>query len=212
VHNWSQNDEQAAILRYFGRPSSKGRFLDIGAYDGVRLSNTRALLELGWSGVLVEPSAVNLVNLAKTCEAFTDRVRIVQAAVSDHRGLSEFFVDTAPDREWSTTINPELVASGSVIAPRALKTSVATIRIHDLLPFGPFDFVSLDAEWEDLKILRDWFCSMRERQPEFNTTLPRMICVEARNASERTEMRSLMVAEGYSDFHDTHENLLMVRP
>lgn len=197
----SQNNEQQAILRHFG--SFTGRFLDVGAYDGVRLSNTRALLELGWAGVLVEPSAVNLVNLARNLDLFADRVRIVQAAISDRCGLSEFFVDAAPDREWSTTINPELVASGSVIEPRSLLTSVATIRIHDLLPFGPYDFISLDAEWEDMKILRELVA-----WPQFH--LPRMICVEARDAAERAEMRGLLAACGYADFHDTPENLLMI--
>lgn len=199
---YSQNDEQQAILRYFD--SSKGRFLDIGAYDGVRLSNTRALLELGWSGVYVEPSPLNLINLSRNCEAFADRVHIVQAAVSNRRGLSEFFIDTAPDREWSTTINRDLLASGSVIAPRALRTSVATISIHDLQDLGPYDLVSLDAEWEDLKILHDWFFMPGIRGP-------RMICVEARNAAEREEMRGLLEHEGYATYHQTHENLLMTR-
>lgn len=203
MHNHSQNDEQEAILRYFG--STPGRFLDIGAYDGVRLSNTRALLELGWSGVLVEPSAANLVSLARNCEPFAERVRIVQAAVSDRCGLADFFVDTAPDREWSTTINPDLAASGSVIAPRSLKTSVATIRVHDLLLFGPYDFISLDAEWEDLKILKDFLLRGEVKDA------PRMFCIEARHAEERADMRARLAHNGYSDFHDTPENLLMVR-
>jgi FkbM family methyltransferase len=201
MHNYSQNDEQAAILRHFG--ATPGFFLDVGAYDGVRLSNTRALLDLGWGGVYVEPSPVNLVNLARNIEPFTDRVRIVQAAVSGHAGLSEFYIDTAPDREWSTTINPDLVASGSVIAPRRIKTSVATIRIHSLAQFGPYDFVSLDAEWEDLKILRDYFTRHTDSPP-------RMFCVEARNGEERADMRALLWSHGYADFHDTPENLLMI--
>lgn len=203
MENYSQNDEQTAILRYFG--TTTGRFLDVGAYDGLRLSNTRALLELGWSGVLVEPSATNLVNLCKNSEPFAERVRIVQAAVSDRCRLADFFVDTAPDREWSTTINADLAASGSVIQPRALKTSVATIRIHDLLSFGPFDFISLDAEWEDLKILRDFMLLAEVKDA------PRMFCVEARHAEERATMRALLAHNGYSDLHDTPENLLMVR-
>ena len=36
----------------------KGTFLDLGAYDGVDLSNTRALTELGWAGVCIEPNPV----------------------------------------------------------------------------------------------------------------------------------------------------------
>lgn len=199
----SQNDEERAILAFFANQRT-GRFLDIGAYDGVRLSNTRALLEQGWSGVLVEPSALNLVNLAKNCEPFADRVHIVQAAVTDKRGIAPFFIDTAPDREWSTTINPELLASGSVIAPGRLKTSVATITILDLLPLGPFDFISIDAEWEDGKILGELILDPRLQ-------LARMICIEARSAHERMWMRTLLEESGFELGHETRENLMMVQ-
>jgi FkbM family methyltransferase len=201
--NYSQNDEQEQILRFFG--GKVGAFLDIGAYDGVRLSNTRALLGNGWRGVLVEPSPLNLINLSRNCEAHADRVQIVQAAVSDYRGLADFFIDTAPDREWSTTINRELLASGSVIAPRRLQTSTAVIRIGDLLRFGPFDFLSLDAEWEDLKILND----MREHHGNVLSALA-MICIEARNADERALMRAILDSFGFILYHETKENLLMV--
>lgn len=202
VINYSQSSEQAFILSYFG--PATGRFLDIGAYDGLRLSNTRALLEQGWSGVLVEPSAANLVNLAKNCEPFADRVHIVQAAVTDKRGLAPFFIDTAPDREWSTTINPDLMASGSVIAPSRLKTSVATIVVADLLPLGPFDFISIDAEWEDGKILAELVLDPRLQ-------LARMICIEARSAHERMWMRTLLEESGFALGHETRENLIMVQ-
>ena len=39
---YSQNNEQDIILQYFG--NRKGFFLDIGANDGITLSNTYALL------------------------------------------------------------------------------------------------------------------------------------------------------------------------
>jgi len=51
---YSQNNEQQIIMKYFG--DRKGRLLDIGANDGVTLSNSRALMLSGWEGVLVEPS------------------------------------------------------------------------------------------------------------------------------------------------------------
>lgn len=59
---YSQNGEQEAILKIFGE--SEGRFLDIGAYDGKTFSNTLALIERGWSGVLIEPSPNAFMALA----------------------------------------------------------------------------------------------------------------------------------------------------
>ncbi len=52
---YSQNDEERFILDAVRdiEPAA-GFFLDIGAQDGVTNSNTRALAELGWTGVCIE--------------------------------------------------------------------------------------------------------------------------------------------------------------
>jgi len=51
---YSQNKEEEVILKYFN--GQTGSFLDCGSNDGVTFSNTRALAERGWKGVLIEPS------------------------------------------------------------------------------------------------------------------------------------------------------------
>lgn len=58
---YSQNNEEEAILKYLS--GEEGFFLDIGAYDGVLMSNTRALAERGWSGALVEGSSFPFTKL-----------------------------------------------------------------------------------------------------------------------------------------------------
>jgi hypothetical protein len=58
---YSQNNEEEVILRVF--EGQIGSFLDIGAYDGVSLSNTRALAERGWSGALIEGSSFSFQKL-----------------------------------------------------------------------------------------------------------------------------------------------------
>lgn len=58
---YSQNNEEEIILKVFD--GQVGSFLDIGAYDGVSLSNTRALAERGWSGTLIEGSSFSFQKL-----------------------------------------------------------------------------------------------------------------------------------------------------
>ena len=54
--NYSQNNEQEIIINLF-KGKRDGKFLDIGANNGVTLSNTFALANFyGWSGLLVEAS------------------------------------------------------------------------------------------------------------------------------------------------------------
>ena len=52
---YSQNEEEKHIVGFFG-DKTDGTFIDVGAFDGCAFSNTLRLIELGWSGVLAEPS------------------------------------------------------------------------------------------------------------------------------------------------------------
>lgn len=63
MQDYSQNKEQTIILKYF--EGQLGYFLDIGGNDGETLSNTRALAQLGWRGVLVEPAEIAYKKLAE---------------------------------------------------------------------------------------------------------------------------------------------------
>ena len=55
MKDYSQNGEQAHILHYLGTMGiKKGHLVDLGAGDGYTMSNTRALLELGWTGDLYD--------------------------------------------------------------------------------------------------------------------------------------------------------------
>lgn len=196
---YSQNDEERFIVEFF--KDFKGRFLDVGAFDGVNLSNTRKLLELGWTGVLVEPEAHNFLECIKNSKGYEDKVVLVQVAVSGVPGLKKFWVDTTQDREWSTTINEELFKSGSVLAPIKIDMRVPACLIGDLEPFGPYDFISIDAEWEDLAILNT--------MPESMLRSAKLFCIECR-AGERDVMKKALSDRGMEVVYETNENLLCV--
>lgn len=51
---YSQLDEERVIVDWF-RDKPVGKYLDIGAWDGIEMSNTRRLAELGWAGVPYGP-------------------------------------------------------------------------------------------------------------------------------------------------------------
>jgi hypothetical protein len=65
IPKYSQYDEEAYIVAALtGEPS---RFLDVGAWHPTIFSNTRALVERGWGGVLIEPSPGPFINLLRAC-------------------------------------------------------------------------------------------------------------------------------------------------
>src|SRR5690242_9964329 len=95
--NYSQNDEEAAILRACKHVEPQ-RFLDIGAYHPIDNSNTRALYEAGWSGVLVEPQPYtqdgqgNMGGMARLIEEYNNnpRITLLQLAVAAEPGVRPF--------------------------------------------------------------------------------------------------------------------------
>lgn len=194
---YSQNDEERFIGEWFS--GRRGRFLDVGAFDGKSLSNTWRLLELGWHGVLVEPAPHNFLALMENSKPYRERTQLVQAAVCADSRLTRFWMDTIPDRKWSNTVSYDLVKSGSVMAPVDLNLWVQTCTLLDLEPLGPYDFVSLDAEWEDMAIL--------EVFPETMLRRLELLCIEPREG-QRPAMTSLLVRRGLRVVYETPENIL----
>ena len=139
---FSQFDEQQAILAHFGEKKD-GRFLDIGAWDPICFSNTRALYMRGWSGVCIEPSPTPVLSLLKEYGA-GHRVEIVQAAVTLEDGLLKGFM--ASDDSVSSADAAHL-AKWKGHAKFLGKMTVRTITWPQINNwFGGFDFVNLDAE------------------------------------------------------------------
>jgi len=141
---YSQYDEQEHILRAFeGR--KPGRFLDIGAYHPFEFSNTRALYDIGWSGVLVEPAAGCMVSLIR--EYGDDpRIVLVQAAVGVTWDFVELHVTddcvstacTENFLKWRDRAKFLGVVNVPSISLETIKTQFSGSR--------DFDFVNIDAE------------------------------------------------------------------
>ena len=162
---YSQNNEQDIILSYF--QSRKGFFLDIGANDGVTLSNTYALQLQGWSGVLVEPSeeAFNRILPGRWVEKFN-------VAIGTEDGHCTF-------HEMGNHLNKGDVSLLSTIKRTELKRwpgtefkermtevwTYKTLITHS--PYKLFDFISIDAEGVDFEILE-----------QINLKHTQMVCIE----------------------------------
>lgn len=194
---YSQNDEERVIAEFFAGRS--GRFLDVGAYDGMAMSNTRRLFEKGWEAVYVEPMWTTFQKLCDNCKNLGSP-EFILAAVAPKREIRRLWVDTTDMREWSTTINEDLKKSGSVRQPSTIATFVPTVTMEDLFRFGPFLFVSIDAEWEDLEILNTTVRSDWEHT--------HLLCAEYRNDEEKPQMLACLQRLGFEVVYTTKENLI----
>lgn len=193
---YSQNNEEEIINRYFGE--RVGRFLDIGAADGQWLSNTRQLALNGWAGVLVEPAPALFPKLVNTYSGNQDFV-CINAAVSGKAGLRKMYYEK--DRDFANSLNVE-ISEHNVFHPVG-HYYVSTISPDDLIPFGPFDFISIDAEWEDWNILL---------AAEALVKPCRCLCVEIPYQKEDDARFVRLLSEyGFTVLHKTLENLIVHR-
>lgn len=197
---YSQNNEEEIILNYFG--FVKGTFLDIGANDGITLSNTRMLAERGWGGVLVEPSPKAYARLK---EVYKDHEGIYTYpfAIGNHNG-------TAILNESASLINPQDVALVSTLKEEEMDrfksvTQYTPVEVKvfrwktflNRIKYKTFDFISIDAEGLDLDILR---------QIDLSDT--RMVCVEW-NGKQKEEF--MAACPGFKIIHENGENLIFLK-
>lgn len=197
MNHYSQNDEQEFILKFFD--GFVGNLLEIGAFDGITFSNTRALLELGWCGDLVEPDPRNVAKLIENCAGLS--VEIIPAAVGTQFTWGRLSMDATPDRGWSSTITSRCLPG--VLKPLPIRLTVPVIEVGHLFQPQSFEFISIDAEGMDFEIVR--------AIPFEGLKACRLLCIEPHNLQEREEMRKWLLAAGFKTVHETPENLLVAR-
>lgn len=161
--DFSQWGEQAHILNFFETVYIKeGRFLDLGAFDGVTGSNTRALALKGWNGVCVEASPFAFPRLLETYRK-NRRVSLVCGAISQYGGPIGF--SDAGD-QISTCRRDHHV--GRFVREKYWVTAFPPSTLAGV--FGThYDFVSLDIEGIEEEVLP-------LMEPLFMNT--RLLCIE----------------------------------
>ncbi|HRR40527.1 MAG TPA: FkbM family methyltransferase [Syntrophales bacterium] len=192
---YSQLNDDQIIERFFG--SRTGRFLDIGANNGITFSNSRALFDRGWEGVLVEPDP----------GAFFALLRNYPKKTGVH--FYNVFVDTQDGVRPFHICNDSLLSTGRA-EDKAIWTKqeyadvfVSAVSVARLLETVGFDFqfVSLDAEGLTFDLLKAFPLA------QMNTEL---WCVEYDNHNY-IAMKEYMGNAGYAVYDENALNLFFAR-
>lgn len=192
---YSQNLEQDHILS--ACPESLGRFLDIGAWNAIDKSNTRALYERGWTGVLVEPSPGPFAGLQAAYSPGNGIVLVNAAVVLEPGPISMWVTDDAV----STSDEATWKKWRGIVAFAPQKTQVQGITLEEIFSqYGEFEFVNIDAEGRSVDILFRLLALERR---------PRCICVE--HDYRQGEVLSQVASLGYVSTYESGENLVLVK-
>lgn len=211
---YSQNNEESIILNFFG--NKVATFADFGSNDGQILSNTLALAEKGWSGILVEPSEEAFKRLVETYKnnelvnQFDDNIICLRncAVTGTYDGLIELFessehIGKGDVSLLSTTIESETErwkGTNTIFTP----TTVKAKPVNKILlgsDFETIDFFSIDVEGKELEIIAEI---------NFDKYQTKMICVEW-NSKAKEKYDEIILPFGFHLLHQNAENLIYVR-
>ena len=193
---FSQNQEELYILNHF--KGKQGTFLDLGAYNGKELSNSRALVELSWAGCCVEPHPTICAELEKNCEPF-DKVFCFELAIGKENGV---FKMNANPTYYSTLIDSEM-DRWKDFEFKPIDVEVMDFKTFlELSPYKCFDFISIDCEGFDLAILQ---------QMNLDELKCSMVCVETNGKETQKYIDYIATFEGFKVIHINAENLIMAR-
>jgi len=152
---YSQNAEQNFILDYFkGKPS--GKFIDIGAYDTFKFSNTRALYERGFKGIFVEP-VPKLFQAIFNHYKDDERIKVLNVAIGATTGEIDFY---CCEDAVSTSEKDHMQKWADAGVPFEI-IKVPQMSVQDFMDeYGTdADFLSIDTEATNIIVFRaipDW--------------------------------------------------------
>ncbi len=197
----SQEKEDKYLHEHFFHGLQNGTFVELGALDGLRFSNTYIYEHaLNWSGLLIEGETDNYYALERNRGQGTNAVTLHAAICSDDKLLKLY--GTGP--EASTSPN-------SKSKNKRKKVSWAPcLRMDDALKrsgIDHIDFLSLDVEGAELATLDTM---------NFRRTPTFVILVEMRKVDEGTnpKIRRYLHHHGFCRFADGvgHSNEVWINP
>lgn len=190
--NYSQNDEEQVIIKYFG--GITGTLLDIGCNDGQTFSNSRRLIQMGWSGILVDAHD----KAAQKCAALYNgvpNVIVVNAAIGEVDGDAVFYSGSDSLLSTLNADQTSLWPDTAFVAVTVKQMSWPTFAEKYGAHYG---FITIDAEGMDYAILR-----------QIDLKYTGMVCIEVGEDAEA--IKSHMLDNGFRLHHVTPQNHIYAR-
>lgn len=206
MHSYSQLQEDLEIDKLLNY-KAQGYYVDVGANDPSRFSNTKRFYEKGWKGINIDPNPKSIKKFE------TERPRDLNLAigVSNEATTLEFY-EIFPDT-LSTFSKSEME---SYIKQGYKLATVSKIQVQPLAQIlskfasdKQIDFLTLDTEGFDLEVLQgnDWIYFR-----------PSVICVENHSHDKNTDVQiknntihEFIINKGYVKKYDSGLNSLYLR-
>lgn len=189
----SQDNQDLFVLYFTNFAGKKGFFVEVGAGDGVDISNTYLLEKVGWQGILVDPVDYNS-GAMKLRQCIKDNRCVYSKTGLKIPFAENRYTTTLPGNNNSQNFSGILKhLSGSVISDKFYKVrDVETVSLNDILEQynapHKIDYISIDTEGSEFEIIANF---------DFNKYDVEIFTIEHNGANFREDLINLLNYRGY---------------
>ena len=186
-----QGGEDGYAVRNFFRGIKHGTYLEMGAFNGIKFSNTLHLHEaLGWHGVLIEANPLSYLELVKNrrddiCINAAVCAQPLTVHMVESGGATAGIYEFMPATFLKTWYDGIDVSTLPTVRCLPLMAMLAKLGVNHI------DFWSLDVEGGELEVLRT---------VDFNILRVGVLVVEAdgHNESKNSEVRKILLSNKFT--------------
>ena len=179
-NSYSQCGEDYFITKFFTK-QKKGTYLDIGAFNPIKYSNTYLLYKMGWTGINIDlnQTSIDLFNIVRSkdiniCAAISDKEEIVKVNIENI-----FSPLNTISLNRSKKLNSKSIKENSYF--------VKSQKINKIVK-NKFDFLNIDIEGFDIKVLKSI---------KLNFYKPKLICIEILNSKKFYSLKKYLNKQNY---------------
>lgn len=162
---YSQFGEDLIIKNFF--KSYIGRYVDVGCFHPIKYNNTFLLYQNGWSGINIDLNkmSIDLFNASRKKDIN------IQACLSNVEKETFIYFDSK-----FSALNSLYKDNFKKFNLKKIKQIKVKTQIFSNIVKENFDFLNIDCEGNDLKILKTI---------DLNVYTPKLICVEVNNQNKK---------------------------
>lgn len=184
-----------------------GHFVEVGAYNGVSWSDTRALALLGWNGLYVEPVPLHVERCRENCKDLPN-IQVVEACCGSYDGTVTVYENgalTSTDPKFLALLDAQDWARCSLERPFEARMYRLETLLGELGWPRRYDLLVIDTEGTELDVM------LGANLEEWHPTL---VIIETHNTRDdrlerqAEEINDAMTGYGYKPIYDDRLNVI----
>ncbi|PKP29577.1 MAG: hypothetical protein CVU00_14935 [Bacteroidetes bacterium HGW-Bacteroidetes-17] len=205
---YSQYGEDFILWNFF-EYKENGFFIDIGAFDGIHLSNSYTFEEQGWKGICVEPVS----KYFELCKKNRPKSICINAACISSGELKEIELEVDDTGLFSSlhidktakNVSGHFDSLKRTISIKKEKVKAVTLNsVLQNLNNDPneIDFISIDVEGAEIEVLKGF---------DLDKYIPRIIVIETNTLEDKEHIKNYLSQFGYLFAREVRANSYFVK-